>query len=212
MCISSKESLLAGSILIGISIALYIRNGLYDRIIALLFIVISMVQFVELLFHTKNILSKNAGRALYIILWLECLVLACGLYYHFETNLTLIWMSVFTVVFIIAVIYAFNTKFTVTKQYGHLVWSQANTSTVTILGNYRWVYLAGIFLPFIIIQYYSNWKDWSMWILFSVIVLSALVVSRVYPDVSFSSMWCYSATTIIFTAWLIGAFKEHESK
>ena len=56
MCITSKESSLAFATLICISMLLYIRNNKYDRIIAVLFIVISMIQFIELL---KKLVKKK---------------------------------------------------------------------------------------------------------------------------------------------------------
>jgi len=205
MCLTAKESSMALAVLIYISLLLYIRNNKYDRIVAALFIVISMIQFIELLYHTKNISSENGGKSLYVILLLQPVILATGLYFHFKSNFTLAWLGVFLGIFIGGLIYSSTISFSVTKQYGHLVWSRKNKKGIfnNILGI---LYLLGLFIPFFIIQYYNNWKNVGIWILLSSLILSSIFVVIVYPDVCFSSMWCYSSIFVIFTAWLIGAF------
>jgi len=232
MCITSKESSLAFVTLICISMLLYIRNNKYDRIIALLFIVISMIQFIELLYHTKNISSDNGGRALYVILLLQPLVLAIGLNNHFNSPLKAghpqknvsiwesrfktfisVWLCVYFVIFLGGLIYSTTIPFSVTKEYGHLVWSRAGENQKGIFNNTVGIlYLLGLFFPFFIIQYYENWRNIGIWILLFVMVLSSVIVKIVYPGVCFSSMWCYSSVSIIFTAWLIGAFDEHKNQ
>jgi hypothetical protein len=231
MCITSKESSLAFATLICISMLLYIRNNKYDRIIAVLFIVISMVQFIELLYHTKNISSDNGGRALYVILLLQPLVLAIGLNNHFNSpskagqprknvsiresrfkSFILVWLCIYFVIFLCGLIYSTTIPFSVTQEYGHLVWSKAGQNGIFDNTAVILLYLLGIFFPFFIIQYYENWRDIGIWILLFVMVLSSVIVKIVYPGVCFSSMWCYSSVSIIFTAWLIGAFDEHKNQ
>ena len=153
MCITAKESSLAFAVLVYISILLYIRNNKYDRIIAALFIVISMIQFIELLYHTKNISSDHGGRSLYLILLLQTVVLAFGLHYHFKSKLTLAWLGVFLAIFMSGLIYSLITSFSVTKEYGHLVWSRKNEKGI-LNNTFGILYLLGLFVPFFIIQYY----------------------------------------------------------
>lgn len=212
MCITSKESSLAFAALLGVSVLLYIRNNEYDRIIAALFIVISMIQLVELLYHTHNISSDNGGRMLYLILLLQTFVLAIGLYYHYRTTFTKVWVGLYSVLFFGGLLYSLNTSFSVSQEHGHLVWSRRNSDRATILGDIGWLYLLGLFGPFFVIQYYNNWKNAGIWILLIVLTLSAIVVRIVYPKVCFSSMWCYSSIAVAFTAWLIGAFDEHKHR
>ena len=206
MCLTTKDSLLAFSILIIISVLLYIRNDKYDRIISYLFVVISGIQLIEYLYHANIISSTTGGFMIFIDLWLQIAVLSIGIDWYFNTKLTRIIAIFFSIVLIIALIYSFNCEFEVTRASGHLEWFRQSSSS--ILGNFGLVYLAGLLIPFLVIEYYSDWKDIGSWILLGSIFGSALVVRYKYPSIVFPSLWCYSAVAIIFVAWIVGAFNE----
>jgi hypothetical protein len=209
MCISAKASLLSFAIMAGISLALFIRNEQYDRILAALLIIVSLIQLTEYFFHIGSIYSDNAGRSIFIILWLQVAVLGLALYWHFRTELTLFWASIFVIIFLLAVLYSFSVDFFVNREDGHLVWTKG-TKYGVILGSYSsWLYLIGLIIPLFIILYYNNWKNIGMWIILVAIALSIFFVKWFYPNIIFPSMWCYSAIFVAFVFWLVAAFNEH---
>lgn len=204
MCISAKESAIAFSVMIFI-----IRNEQYDRILASLLIVVSLVQLVEYFYHMKELCSDEAGRLLFIILWLQVAVLAFTVYLWFETTLTSWWCIIFVAIFLITLYYAFTVSFSVTQESGHLVWTK-DCEKGTILGSYLTIiYLVGLIGPLFIILYYNQWKNVGMWIILGVVLLTILFTRWLYPSIVFPSMWCYSAIAIAFTMYLVGAFNEH---
>jgi len=211
MCLTAKASLFAFIILIVIAILLYIRNIKYDRIFASFILAVSLIQLTEYLFHSKLISSQIGGKMIFTILWFQVLVLAIGIQILYQTTLTSIWMILFTIIFIIALYYVVQHIFEVTTGYGHLIWSQQDIND-NILGNTKFIYLLGLFVPLFIILYYSEWSDISMWIIIVTFILSILLVRWIYPRMVFSSLWCYSAVGVAFVIWLVGAFYEHKVK
>lgn len=211
MCLSTKESASAFILLVVVSILLFIRNNGYDRLLAVLFFVISLIQVTEYLFHSGIISADEGGRMIYLTLWLQVAVLAIGLEVHFHTNFTKFWAAIFSLIFIIALGYSCTKEFNVTREYGHLVWTKENENG-NILGLPAILYMMGLFLPFFIIQYYENWSNIPMWIVLAALILSFLLVSMIYPKLVFSSLWCYSSVGVLFVAWLVGAFGEHSIK
>jgi hypothetical protein len=208
MCINAKSSLLSFGIMAGIALALFIRNEQYDKLLATLLITIAIIQLWEYFYHTGSIHSDTIGRGIFITLWLQVAVLAFALYWHFKTNLTTVWIGIYIPIFIFAFFYAMGTSFSVTKEAGHLVWTRGEHHG-SILGSYSsWVYLIGLVAPILIILYYNNWQNTGMWIILLAIALSIGFVKWFYPSIVFPSMWCYSATFIAFTFWLISAFNK----
>jgi len=206
MCIDAKQSLIALGVMIFISFIMYIRNIGYDRIFCFLLVAVSLIQFVEFLYHSSYIEGCTAGKAIFLILWLQVLVFALALYYKFRTSLVGVYTIFFGVVFLIAILYSVNTNFSVTTGAKHLLWQRYGLKEGNILGNSKWIYLAGLIVPLFIILYYNKWKETGTWILLGSIIFSIIFTKMISSGVYFPSMWCYSAIFIAFTAYLIGAF------
>ena len=207
MCISAKDSLLALCVMLGISIALIVRNKQFDRLMASLLIIVSLIQLCEFLFHSHTTDSNITGRLIFLTLWLQVAVLGIALYYFFRTTFTLIWMIIFIIVMLVALYYSVKLKFCVREEGGHLVWSQAHKDgRKGILGGFSWLYLVGLIGPFLVIEFYENWRNVSIWLFILAVALSIVFVKWKYPAIVFSSMWCYSAIFICFVAYLGLAF------
>jgi hypothetical protein len=206
MCINAKESAIAFAVMVGISVVLFIRNKAYDRVLASLLIIVSLIQLVELLYHACYINSCTAGKFIFLVLWLQVAVFSVALWYHFQTNLTIAYMAVFTVALAIAVIFSTYKDFTVTHGKSHLIWQQGDLKTGQILGVTKWLYLIGLFSPLLIILYYNCWQGIGIWILLIVFVLTIIFTKMFFADVYFPTMWCYSSIMIAMAAYLIGAF------
>ena len=208
MCLTTKESVSALLIIVVISVLLFMRDNTYDRLIAILFLVISLIQLTEFLFHEGCISPDTGGRLIYIILWLQVAVLGVGLEVTFHTNFTTCWAAIFVVIFVAAVYTSLNRTFEVTREYGHLVWTKENEDG-NILGPSAILYFIGLFVPFLIIEYYNDWNNMPIWIILAALTASFVLVRMAYPRLVFSSLWCYSSVGVLFVAWLVGAFQEH---
>lgn len=206
MCIDAKQSLIALGVMVFISFIIYIRNVGYDRIFCFLLLAVSLIQFVEFLYHSSYIDSGTAGKAIFLVLWIQLFVFALALYYRFKTSLTGIYAIFFGIAFIIAILYSVNTVFSVTNGGKHLLWQQAGLKCGEILGLSKYIYLAGLIVPLLIILYYNKWKETGTWILLGSIAVSIIFTKMISSGVYFPSMWCYSSIFILFTAYLIGAF------
>jgi len=208
MCLTTKDSLLAFTIIILISIVLYIRNIKYDRILSYFFVMVSLIQLIEFGYHNGNLNGNIGGLLIFITLWLQIVVFNYAIYRYFKTKISYYISMFFIGVLIVALGYLlFNSiSFDVRKSNGHLAWYRE--SQASILGNFGYLYLAGLLIPFLIVQYYSDWKDTGMWLLLGSVILSIIFVEYKYPDLVFPSLWCYSAVGISFVAWLIGSFHE----
>jgi hypothetical protein len=207
MCITEKESILGFSLMVGVSAALYIRNGEYDRLYAIFFLVIALIQLIEYFFHAGEITSQSAGKMLNLTLWLQLAVLGSLVYLEFRTPFTAMWAGLFVGLFVLALFNSMSATFDVRKENGHLVWEKTDGDDKGILGGYgKWFYMVGLFLPFFIIQYYNGWKNTKVWIVLASLVIATIATKWYYPSINFTSMWCYSAVAVIFTIWITGAF------
>lgn len=203
MCYSLRESIFAFTLLVFVTILLYIRNTGYDRLFAPLMFIVSLIQLIEL-FVFLQLDTKTAGRFIFLILWLQVLVLAISLYLFFQTTLTLLFLLFFAFVFFYAVYDSTISVFSAEKGTSkHIEWRRNGGS---ILGSAGILYLIGIFLPFLIVEYYENWSNIGIWILLLLVILSAVVVYFFFPGIAFASLWCYSAVFIVFSMWMISAF------
>jgi hypothetical protein len=205
MCISAKDSLLNLALMSGLALALFIRNKGYDIIFASLLIIVSLIQLIEYLYHSEMLSSDTSGRSIYIILWLQLFVLGIAMYSYFKTRLTFLWAILFTLILIIAIYYSRMMPFSASKEGGHLVWGKNNGS---IMGNSRWIYLTGLLVPLLIIQYYNNWSNKSIWILVVTFILTIAFVKYFFTSDIFPSLWCYSALAFFFVVWLCEAFSS----
>lgn len=208
MCYTAKDSILSFLVMGGLSIALLIRNKGYDYIFFCLLIIVSLIQLCEYFRHAGYWSADTTGRAIFIVLWLQVVAFAFGMFSYFDTQLTLIWLALFIFVFIIAVFYSTQHTFSAREEGGHLVWGQDGQKGKIMGGMPSWLYMVGLIVPFFIILYYSGWSNVGIWILLAAVIFSIFFTRFLYPAIHFPSLWCYSAIGIAFVAWLVGAYSD----
>ena len=218
MCYTSKASISAWWILAFLSLFLWYRNEKYDRALAAFIFTLGLVQLIEYGIHSGAD-PEQSGHALYITLWLQCLVLAIGVFVFIKDSRDPVnpsttekvvstiagWnLALFAVVFIVALIWSFTsgTTFSGTPgPAGHIEWSSNGTYFLCPLG---WLYVLGIFVPLLLIFAFYMWADLGIAILIVYGIFSAAYVVANYPPSAFSSMWCYLTVIFAFLAWAIG--------
>lgn len=197
---------------------LWYRNERYDRALAIFVLALGLIQLIEYGIHSGADPSQSA-RALYITLWLQCLVLAIGVFLFINSsidpeqpNLTQNvvhtiagWnLMLFAIVFVVTLVLAFvggHNFWAAPGDSGHIEWSRDGGS---LLGNIGWLYLVGIFLPMMLILGYYLWADVGIAVLILYGLLSLAYVVAIYPPAAFSSMWCYISVGFAFLAWFLG--------
>lgn len=218
MCFTAKASITSWWILVLMSLFLWYRNEKYDRVISIFVLTLGLIQLIEYGIHSGTDPSQS-GRALFITLWLQCLVLAIGVFIfinsmknkhdptttenviHIISGLNLI---LFSVIFVVALIVSFTTNidfYGAPGDSGHIEWYLNGGN---ILGIYGIFYLIGLFLPLILIFGYYSWADIEVAVLIIYGILSAAYVLTNYPLTAFSSMWCYLSVGFAFIAWFFG--------
>lgn len=201
---------------------LWYRNERYDRALAIFVLTLGLIQLIEYGIHSGAD-PEQSGRALYITLWLQCLVLAIGVFLFINSSIdpeqptisdNIIhaiagWnLFLFAIIFVVTLVLSFTSgsKFSgAPGESGHIEWSKDGGS---LLGNIGWLYIIGIFLPLALIFAYYSWADIGIAVLILYGVLSFAYVAANYPISSFSSMWCYIAVGFAFLAWFMGIFPK----
>lgn len=220
----AKSSLSSWWILAMISLFLWYRNDKYDRALSVFIFTLGLIQLIN-----YGICSGSdplqSGQALFITLWLQCLVLAIGVFIFIkgsvpedtistrESIVTIIsgWnVFLFSIIFVVMLILSFTWNLSAGIQSnGSVEWkSTSDNSTSSLLGKWTWLYLLGIFVPLFLIFTYYSWSDVGIAILILYGALSAGYILAEYPIDSFINTWCYFSIGFAFIAWLSGLFQN----
>jgi len=218
MCFSPKSSLSSWWILALMSLFLWYRNEKYDRALAVFVFTLGLIQLIEYGIHSGAD-PEQSGRALFITLWLQCLVLAIGVFVFISaskdtdnpsTSENVVhtiagWnLFLFAIIFVVALVLSFTSDSTFSAApgpSGHIEWYMNGGS---ILGKWGWLYLIGLFVPLILIFAYYMWADIEIAILILYGILSAVYVLANYSSTAFTSMWCYYSIGFSFLAYFLG--------
>jgi hypothetical protein len=218
MCYTAKASITSWWILALMSLFLWYRNEKYDRALSIFVFTLGLLQLIEYGIHSGSD-PHQSGRALFITLWLQCLVLAIGVFIFIDgvkdtNNPTMTenivhtiagWnLFLFAIIFVVALILSFtsgNTFSGAPGSSGHIEWYMNDGP---LLGKWGWLYIIGIFVPLILIFAYYMWADIGIALLILYGALSASYVLVNYPPNAFSSMWCYLSVIFALLAWTVG--------
>jgi hypothetical protein len=110
----------------------------------------------------------------------------------------------FAAVFLVALLYSLVGDAQFQAQVGasgHVEWYKDGGF---LLGSWSWLYLVGIFVPFLFLLSVYHWANVGIWLLLLYGVLSAIYVRYAFPPVAFGSMWCYLSIGFAFLLWMVG--------
>lgn len=221
MCFTAKASITSWWILAMMALFLWYRNEKYDRALSIFVFTLGLVQLLEYGIHSGTD-PNQSGRALFITLWLQCLVLAIGVFifinesrnrdvnHNHTTTENIVhtiagWnLFLFAIVFVVSLVLSFtsgNTFSGAPGSSGHIEWYMNDGP---LLGKWGWLYLVGILVPLLLIFAYYMWADIEIAILIIYGILSAAYVMSNYPPNAFSSMWCYLSIGFAFLAFFLG--------
>lgn len=218
MCFTAKASVTSWWILALMSLFLWYRNERYDRALSIFVFTLGLIQLIEYGIHSGAD-PQQSGRALYITLWLQCLVLAIGVFIFINdakdshnpsiteniVHTIAGWnLFLFSFIFVVALVLTFTSDSTFSGApgpSGHIEWYMNDHP---LMSGWGWLYLIGVFVPLILILAFYAWTDIGTAVLIIYGILSAAYVLSNYPSNAFSSMWCYLAVGFAFLAWFVG--------
>ena len=151
MCFTAKASISSWWILAFMSLFLWYRNENYDRALSAFVFTLGLIQLIEFGIHS-GANPYQSGRAIFITLWLQCLVLAIGVFVFIRsakdpdnptTGENVIYtiagwnLFLFAFVFIVILLYAFfsDAEFSGSKKSDHIEWHRNGQ---TLMGKWAW--------------------------------------------------------------------------
>ena len=224
MYITATDSITSWWIYAMMSLFLWYRNEKYDRALSVFLFTLGLTQLIDYGIYS-SVNPKQSGRALFITLWLQCLVLAIGVFLFVKhekdkgnpsitENIVQIisgWnLFLFAIVFVIALITSFTSSDSFSgnvNEFGNIIWTRDGGN---ILGKYGILYVIGIFLPLFLIFAYYLWADIGIALIILYGALSACYVFINYQPSSFIHTWSYFSIGIVFLAWLSGIISPAE--
>jgi len=202
MCFSAKSSLIAFWILVVLAVLLWYRNQAYDRVLAAFVFALGLIQLIEYGIWSGASPSQ-AGKALFLTLWLQVLILAIGVFIYLKTALAGASLVLFAVVFLVALFYVFAGKANFSAApgaSGHIEWYRNGGF---LLGNWGYLYLLGLFRPFVLLLAHYHWQNIGLMVLIAYGLLSIAYISYKYPPQAFGSAWCFVSIIFVFLIWIV---------
>lgn len=217
---SAKLSITSWWILALMSLFLWYRNIRYDRALSIFVFSLGLLQLVQYgVFSGAD--SQQSGRALYIILWLQCLVLSIGVFLFIKTNRDLDnpsinenivytiseWVIIFySMIFFIALALSFISSWTfetiVTNDNKDItVVIHGRDSSSCVLGYWNILYIFGILIPLILISAYYRFSEIGSVILILYIIIGIIALGK---DYLFSENFSYYTVGFAFMSWIVG--------
>lgn len=214
---AAKKHIMSWWILALMSLFLWYRNKSYDRMFSVFVFTVGLIQLIEYgVVSGAN--SSQAGDAIFMTLWLQCLVLAIGsyIYLHHNSEIDLSSSKIFSVVsgwnlflysiiFVIAlltILFNSESRYTVeVNKHSEISWY--NWKKENILGSFWWLYLIGVLTPVCLVFAYYSCVDLGLATMIVYGIISAAIVLFSYPIDSMFSTWSYLAIGFAFLAWMI---------
>lgn len=164
-----KRFLIDWWLLIFIAFLLWYRNYEYDRFISIFCIMSALVNLIQYGVYS-GMDAAEAGTWIYVLLWAQIIALAIACHVYVNEPISAIYLTIISIISTFFIMYSFcsTNKFFATCE-GWFQIERTNQTDCTdqidnkdkneeynILGNWWWVYLLGIIIPFLLIGYYIN--------------------------------------------------------
>ncbi len=226
----AKEYLIAWWILALMAFFLWYRNSGIDRVVAALVFTFGLLQLLNYGAYSGTSVNQTA-RAIFVSLWLQCLVLAVGVYIFLSATgasmlylMSLILLTAYTIFFLISIFYVLWTGILCNERSRRpckkftCVNNDINTvsSWDSLLGWSSIIYVIGLSLPLFLLVLYFNTSQFTIWLLFAYILVMCVFIlwatfsktsSNTRQTTSVTSLtWTYILLGFAFLVWLLGYF------
>lgn len=220
MCYNKESSLKIFLITLFASIFLFIRNYENDRLLAVIFIIVSLMQLAEYFMWTDQqcgLINNNATKFALIVLLIQPLFFLLSVYLY--GNITISKKIILYLLFVVLLLSSVITYYTITynknilcskPRYvnGHLNWDidkilKTVPSIITTL-----FFILYFLSPLILLFLKSKIEGLIYILLYSITLLFSIYLNKGYGG-SWKSFWCYTVNYIPLLAILIGWYFHH---
>ena len=227
----AKEYLIAWWILALMAFFLWYRNTGIDRVVAALVFMFGILQLLNYGAYSGTNVNQTA-RAIFLTLWLQCLVLAVAVYIFLSsvnsaymlTLFALIILVVYVVFFLIAIFYVLwiSISHSNRSRRSALKFSPRNndidtvSSWANLLGWSSVLYVIGLALPIILLILYYNTSQFTIWLLAAYMVAMCVFIlwatfantgEKTKRSTAVTSLsWTYIVLGFTFLVWMLGYF------
>lgn len=176
---------------------LWYRNYQWDRYIAIWAIMIGLIDLIQYGVNS-GMSSTEAGKWIYVILWLQVIALAITAHTLIMEDISAIYMIVISIISFIFVIYGLwtNGKFYATID----GWYGTDNGGENILGCWWWIYALGIIIPILLIGYYA-YPSILLLLLYAIII--GVYVLFNCNEWTWGSAMNLLSIGFLFIAWLV---------
>lgn len=221
MSYTDKYSITAWWIIAFMSLILWYRNLKYDRIISVYIFTLALIQLIEYgIYSGTN--KQQSARAVYITMWLQCLIFAIGVYIFINKsnhvkpgpatqlqktiNLLAGWnLFLFAAAFVVALTLSFTNDFNFSLD-SDSDFVQYYVNDQPMLNNWGWLYILGSFSPLVLLILYFDYNDIASIILFLIGLFYMIYILNKYPHSCLASSWSYFGIIIAFVVWVLGMY------
>lgn len=224
---TAKESITSWWILALMSLFLWYRNEKYDRALSIFIFTLGLIQLIEYGIYSGTD-PNQSGRALFITLWLQCLILAIGVFLFINASIdpnnpTLTqnivhtiagWnLFLFAIIFVITLLLSFTSNNTFSGHQAPSGQIELYMNNRSLLGQWGWLYLIGLFFPLLLIFGFYMWADIGTAILIIYGILSVVYIftNQEFHSTCTNNIWGYLSVGFAFLVWVLGIIPSHSS-
>lgn len=193
----SKYTLIAWLLIAYLSLLLWFRNLNLDRVFApFLFCIGLLFLFLFAIYSGMNLYI--AIRCIYLIIWLQIIVLCISLFIYKKNEFTGFLLIISSLIFIVSIFYIFSKMFT-----NKLIISNYNDilSTKNLL-SYWWIlYLVLLLLALVFLLYINSNKLGLIILIFYILLTSVYMYT--YNYTIFNTQFIYLCSGFCFLVWMI---------
>lgn len=221
---SAKTSVTTWWILALMSLFLWYRNINYDRALSIFVFTLGLINLIEYGIYSGTD-SSSSARAIYIILWIQCLVLSISAFILIQQDKdpdnpsiteNIIhtisgWnLFLFAIIFVVCLVISFTSAgvFSATPSDTNI---SVSLNGGKLLGHWSWLYALGIFIPLFLLFGYYMWSDIGL----ALLILYVFMVAIYVLNVSSSNSQTILTTTLqylfvgfAFLSWFVGIFSQ----
>lgn len=198
MEISAKNHLIIWCVLVIISLFLWYRDNLYDRIISILIFFIALVELVQYGIQSGADVNTS-NKIIFVLLWLQCFMLALAVFVFFKNNENKLYRNFSTaIMFIFGIILLISILFVIIAN------PDFSNNQGNLLGYFNLIYIIGLILPLIILLSYYNYSNIGLIVLICYIILLAGIVLLKFDIDHFNTYYNYFLIVIAFITFVSG--------
>lgn len=208
---TASTCLIAFIVAVVLSVILWYRNWSYDRVVAVILVVLGITQLVNFGCHSQ-MNRRNAGFLINFILWFLLIIFISAVYFYSHSGLA----GTLAIVCLVAFIYVMACMITGSKRClayskhgrSYPVWASMDEDGAesSLLGSWIWFFVAVALVGWVLLLQCHGWFDVGLFLLFFFVLMSAMLVPTDFDSTQYAPCWCYLLIGLGAVMLLVGMF------